>query len=78
MIPLGLFLWTAVIKPILAWFRGQPADKALKGKGEGDGDKALGDKGEGDGEKAKTPPEKAPDDASSGTGGQEDDKKGLR
>ena len=37
MIPLGLFLWTAVIKPILAWFRGEPAgNKAVKDKGEGE------------------------------------------
>lgn len=36
MVPLGLFLWTAVIKPLLAWFRGEPVDeKAGKDKDEG-------------------------------------------
>ena len=39
-IPLGLFLWTAVIRPLLAWLRGEPVQKAVKDegkKGEGEG-----------------------------------------
>lgn len=37
MVPLGLFLWTAVIKPLLAWFRGEPVgNKAVKDKDEGE------------------------------------------
>lgn len=58
MVPLGLFLWTAVIKPLLAWFRGEPVDnKAVKDKGEktpdGEpvGKEAVKDKDEGE----KTP-----------------------
>ena len=42
MIPLGIFLWTAVIKPLVDWFRGKVGkDKAVKDKdGPKDGDKA--------------------------------------
>ena len=34
MVPLCLFLWTAVIKPLIAWFRGEQPAKEVKGEGD--------------------------------------------
>ena len=61
MIPVGLFLWTAVIKPLLAWFRGEkPA--AVKEKAAADKEKAaVKDKTE-----DKTPPEDTSDTTNQG------------
>ena len=61
MIPVGLFLWTAVIKPLLAWFRGEkPA--AVKEKAAADKEKAaVKDKTE-----DKTPPKDASDTTNQG------------
>ncbi len=30
MVPLALFLWTAVFKPLVAWFTGKGGEKAVK------------------------------------------------
>ena len=68
MIPVGLFLWTAVIKPLLAWFRGEkPA--AVKEGAAADKEKAAADKEKAavkDKTEDKTPPEDTSDTTNQG------------
>ena len=34
-----LFLWTAVLRPLIAWFRGEPPKKVKEGKAEGEAER---------------------------------------
>ena len=43
MVPVVLFLWTAVLKPLIAWLRGEPLAKKLEGGAQQEESKGVGE-----------------------------------